>query len=177
MSTTEKMSANFERYCARLEEIRADREPRGAEARRRDLLAAYEEARTTHARLAEEYRRGVEERLERTRSAAVCASLVHPLLKECPDELRRWDAFLAAAKEHEALKTLGVAGVVGVPEPERPRELGAHGPRDRGVRAFVNSFRRGYAGGAAAVIERRPEKLEEHAGRGRGASGQTKGAA
>ena len=111
MSTTEKMSENLKRYLVRLEEIRADRDPRSLEAKQKDLRAAY--------------------------------------------ELRRWDAFLAAAKEHNALKTLGIAGVVGVPEPEPPKELGAHGPVLRSVRAFFKSFRRRSPGEATEGAESR----------------------
>jgi hypothetical protein len=112
MSTTEKMSENLKRYLVRLEEIRADRDPRSLEAKQKDLLAAY--------------------------------------------ELRRWDAFLAAAKEHNALKTLGIAGVGGVPEPEPLKELGAHGPQDRSVRVFFKSFRRRSPGEATEGAESRP---------------------
>ena len=112
MSTTEKMSENLKRYLVRLEEIRADRDPRSLEAKQKDLLAAY--------------------------------------------ELRRWDAFLAAAKEHNGLKTLGIAGVVGVPEPEPTKELGAHGPQDRSVHAFFKSFRRRSPGEATEGAESRP---------------------
>ena len=110
MSTTEKMNENLKRYLVRLEEIRADRDPRSLEAKQKDLRAAY--------------------------------------------ELRRWDAFLAAAKEHNGLKTLGIAGVVGVPEP--PKELGAHGPVLRSVRAFFKRFRRRSPGEATEGAESRP---------------------
>jgi hypothetical protein len=69
MSTTDKMSENLKNYHARLEEIRADW-TRSDEAKRQDLQAAYEAARTTHARLEDEYRAGVRERLEGRRKAA-----------------------------------------------------------------------------------------------------------
>lgn len=69
MSTTDKMSENLKKYRVRLEEVRADW-TRSDEAKRQDLQAAYEEAMCTHDRLADEYRKGVEERLEETRSAA-----------------------------------------------------------------------------------------------------------
>ena len=69
MSTTEKMSENLEKYRERLEEIRSDW-TRSDEAKRQDLQTAYTEARTTHARLEDEYRKGLNERLEKTRSAA-----------------------------------------------------------------------------------------------------------
>jgi hypothetical protein len=69
MSTTEKMSENLEKYRERLEEIRSDW-TRSDEAKRQDLQTAYTEARTTHARLEDEYRKGLNERLEKTHSAA-----------------------------------------------------------------------------------------------------------
>jgi len=69
VSTTDKMSENLKKYRARLEEIRADW-TRSDEAKRQDLQAAYTEVRTTHEQLVDEYRKGVEERLEKTRSAA-----------------------------------------------------------------------------------------------------------
>ena len=58
MSTTEKMSENLEKYGERLEEIRSDW-TRSDEAKRQDLQTAYTEARTTHARLEDEYRKGL----------------------------------------------------------------------------------------------------------------------
>jgi hypothetical protein len=66
------------------------------------------------------------------------------------------DVLFAAAKEHNALKTLGIAGVVGVPEPEPPKELGAHGPVLRSVRPFFKSFRRRSPGEATEGAESRP---------------------
>lgn len=75
MRTTDKMSENLKRYRADLKEIRSDW-TRSEEAKRQDLRVAYTEARTTHDRLADEYRKGVEERLEKTRSAAFSAPKV-----------------------------------------------------------------------------------------------------
>jgi nitrate/nitrite-specific signal transduction histidine kinase len=72
MSTTDKMSENLKKYCARLKEIRSDW-TRSDEAKRQDLQAAYEEARSTQAHLAEEYCPGVRERLGRSRKAAFAA--------------------------------------------------------------------------------------------------------
>ncbi len=69
MSTTDKMSENLKTYRTHLEEIRSDW-TRSDEAKRQDLQAAYEEARTTHDRLANEYRKSIDERLEKTRSDA-----------------------------------------------------------------------------------------------------------
>jgi len=45
---------------------------------------------------------------------------------------------------------------VGVPEPEPPKELGAHGPQDRSVRAFFKRFRRRSPGEATEGAESRP---------------------
>ena len=72
MSTTDKMSENLKKYRARLKEIRSDW-TRSDEAKRQDLQAAFEEAHTTHAHLAEEYCPGVRERLGRSRKAAFAA--------------------------------------------------------------------------------------------------------
>ena len=187
MNTTGKMSENLKRYRADLEEIRSDW-TRSDEAKRRDLETAYTEARTYHDRLADEYRKGVEERLEKTRSAAFSApkvgkdpaldilvyrdaidrvsktreprelsdtltrarmtgdaalakavlfrgyelenpTLVGAYFDEYPEELRAWDEFMASAQEHNRLEETGMSGAVGVPEPERPEELGAQGPQ------------------------------------------------
>jgi hypothetical protein len=57
MRTTDKMGENLKKYRTRLEEIRSDW-TRSAEAKRRDLRVAYEEARVTYDRLADEYRKG-----------------------------------------------------------------------------------------------------------------------
>jgi hypothetical protein len=69
MNTTDKMSENLKKYRERLEEIRSDW-TRSDEAKRQDLEAAYTEARGTHDRLADEYLKGINERLEKTRSDA-----------------------------------------------------------------------------------------------------------
>ena len=189
MRTTDKMGENLKKYRTRLEEIRSDW-TRSAEAKRRDLRVAYEEARATHGRLADEYRKGLKERLERTRTAAFSAPKVDKapaldvlvyrdaldrvskrrdpreltdtlaraqmpgdvaLAKAClfrgyelenpnivgayfegrPDELPAWEEFMGAAQEHNALENLGMSGAAGVPEPERPEELGPQGPRSR----------------------------------------------
>jgi hypothetical protein len=50
--------------------------------------------------------------------------LVGSYLEKYPDERPKWDAFMGAAQEHNTLETLGISAVAGVPEPERPRELG-----------------------------------------------------
>jgi hypothetical protein len=50
--------------------------------------------------------------------------LVGSYLEKYPDECPKWDAFMDAAQEHNTLETLGVSGATGVPEPDRPRELG-----------------------------------------------------
>jgi hypothetical protein len=53
--------------------------------------------------------------------------LVHSYFEKYPDELPAWDEFAGAAEEHNRLETLGISGAAGVPEPERPWELG-HAP-------------------------------------------------
>ncbi len=180
--TTEKMRRNAESYRERLEEIRRDW-TRSEEAKRQDLGAAYSEARSTHARLDDEFRGEVQERLQTTRKAAFSAPkvskdaaldmfvyrdalarvsgttdqrelsemlsraemtgdhalaravlyrgyelqsehLVGSYLQKYPDVRPAWDAFMEAAQEHNTLETLGISGAAGVPEPERPRELG-----------------------------------------------------
>jgi hypothetical protein len=50
--------------------------------------------------------------------------LVGSYLEKYPDERETWDAFMDAAQEHNTLETLGVSGAAGVPEPDRPQELG-----------------------------------------------------
>jgi hypothetical protein len=69
MSTTDKMRRNAERYRERIEEIGRDW-TRSDEAKRVELEAAYQEARTTHSQLADEYRSEVRSRVETTRKAA-----------------------------------------------------------------------------------------------------------
>ena len=180
--TIEKMRRNAQSYRERLEEIRRDW-TLSEEAKRQDLEAAYSEARGTHARLAEEFRSEVKERLQTTRKAAFSAPkvgkdaaldmfvyrdalakvssttdqrtlsemldraemtgdhslaravlyrgyelqsehLVGSYLEKYPDERPAWDAFMGAAQEHNTLEKLGISGAVGVPEPQRPQELG-----------------------------------------------------
>jgi hypothetical protein len=208
MRTTDKMGENLKKYRTRLEEIRGDW-TRSAEAKRRDLQAAYEEARATHDRLADGYRRCVKERLEKARSAAFSAPKVGKdpaldvlvyrdaldrvsktrdprelsatlararttgdaaLAKAClyrgyelenpglvgayfegrPDELPAWEEFMGAAEEHNALENLGMSGAAGVPEPERPEESGAQGPREQNRRPFAYSAAGDVAGGGGA---------------------------
>ena len=55
MTITEKLQKNHADFGRRVEEIRGDR-TRSDEAKRQDLQEAYEEARTTHAGLEDEYR-------------------------------------------------------------------------------------------------------------------------
>ncbi len=69
MTITEKLQKNHADFSRKVEEVRGDW-TRSEDAKRRDLQAAYEEARTTHDRLADEYRKSIDERLEKTRSAA-----------------------------------------------------------------------------------------------------------
>jgi hypothetical protein len=71
-TTTDKMARNAQKYRERLEEIRSDWTLSDA-AKRQEIQAAFEEARTTHARLSQEYRAGVGERLRRSRKAAFAA--------------------------------------------------------------------------------------------------------
>jgi hypothetical protein len=72
MNITEKMQRNAQKYRERLEETRSDWTLSDA-AKRHEIQAAFEEARTTHAHLAEEYCPGVCERLGRSRKAAFAA--------------------------------------------------------------------------------------------------------
>jgi hypothetical protein len=182
MSTTEKMARSAEKFRQRVEEIRRDWTS-SDEAKRQDLEAAYSEARSTYARLADEFRSEVQERLQTTRKAAFSAPkagrdaaldmlvyrdaleraskirdqrelselldraemtgdhalgravlyrgyelqnahLVGSYLEKHPDEHPTWDAFTEAGTEFNNLETLGISGAAGVPEPERPQELG-----------------------------------------------------
>ena len=50
--------------------------------------------------------------------------LVGSYLERYPDERPAWDAFMEAAQEHNTLETLGISGATGMPEPQRPQELG-----------------------------------------------------
>lgn len=202
MNTTDKMSEILKRYRAALEEIRSDW-TRSDEAKRQDLEAAYSEARGTHEQLLDEYRKGVEERLEKRRSAAfsapkfsapkvgkdpaldmllyrdaldrvsktrepreltdtlACAqmtgdaalakavlfrgyelenpSLVGAYFERYPDELPAWEKFTASAQEYNALENLGMSGALGVPEPERPQELGVQTPYEQNWRPLAYS--------------------------------------
>jgi len=52
------------------------------------------------------------------------ANLVGAYFEGHPDELPAWEEFMGAAEEHNVLENLGMSGAVGVPEPERPEELG-----------------------------------------------------
>jgi hypothetical protein len=182
-TTTDKMARNAQKYRERLGEIRRDWTLSEA-AKRQEIQAAFEEARTTHARLAQEYRAGVRERLEGSRKAAFAPPKIagsdnamalmayrdaldrasrttdgralsellsraemtgdHPLARavlyrgyelqseglvrsyfqKYPEELPAWEEFMGAAEEHNTLETLGITAAAGVPEPERPQELG-----------------------------------------------------
>jgi hypothetical protein len=181
MTTTDKMQRNAERYRTRIEEIRRDW-TRSDEAKRRDLEAAYAEARSTYNQLADKYRSEVRGRVETTRKKAFALPaggdknlaalsyrdaldracglrdsrelsnllaraeitgdhalaravlyrgyelqnelLVHAYFEGYPDELPRWEEFMAAAQENNRLEELGIELSAGVPEPERPQELG-----------------------------------------------------
>jgi hypothetical protein len=50
--------------------------------------------------------------------------LVHSYFEKYPDELPAWDASMDAATEQNLLEQRGVTLTAGVPEPERPPELG-----------------------------------------------------
>lgn len=63
-----------------------------------------------------------------TTSEAARASIVQSYFSKYPEELPGWDAFMGAATEHNKLETMGLSVAVGVPAPERPRELGALAP-------------------------------------------------
>jgi hypothetical protein len=197
MSTTDKISENLKKYRVRLEKIHSDW-TRSDEAKRQDLEAAYTEARSIHARLEDEYRKGINDRLERTRSAAFSVpkvgkdraldmllyrdaidrvsktrdsreltdtldrarmtgdtalakavlfrgyelenpTLVGSYFEKYPDERAAWEEFMDSAQEHNALEELGISGAVGVPEPERPQELGRHRPHEQSWRQFAYS--------------------------------------
>jgi hypothetical protein len=73
--TTEKMRRNAQSYRTRIEEMRGDW-TRSEDAKRQDLEAAYSEAWSTHARLQDEFRSEVHERLQSTRKAAFSAPKV-----------------------------------------------------------------------------------------------------
>src|SRR5215212_692099 len=75
MSTTDKMERNLQKYRSRVEEIRRDW-TRSEGAKRPDLEAAYTEARSTHDKLAEEYRTGIQDNLKKTRKAAFSAPTI-----------------------------------------------------------------------------------------------------
>jgi hypothetical protein len=49
---------------------------------------------------------------------------VQSYFEKYPDELPTWEAFMDAAQDHNTLERLGVSGAAGVPEPDKPRELG-----------------------------------------------------
>jgi hypothetical protein len=54
--------------------------------------------------------------------------LVHSYFEKYPEELPAWEKFMGAAQEHNTLEALGItAAAAGVPEPERPQELGREG--------------------------------------------------
>jgi hypothetical protein len=188
MTITDKMRRNAEKYRASLEEIRADWMS-SDEGKRVDLEAAYTEARSTHYRLVDEYRKDLSERLEKTRTAAFSPpkvgkdpaldlfiyrdalervsktrdpreltdtlararmtgdvalakavlfrgyeldnpSLVGAYFDGRPDELPAWEAFMAAAEEHNRLEEMGIELSAGVPEPEKPQELRSVGVTD-----------------------------------------------
>ena len=50
--------------------------------------------------------------------------LVGAYFKSRPDELPRWEEFMGAAQESNRLDEVGMELSAGVPEPERPQELG-----------------------------------------------------
>jgi hypothetical protein len=60
--------------------------------------------------------------------------LVGSYFEKYPDELPAWDEFMGAAQEHNSLEALGISMAAGVPEPERPQELGAKRPQEQGWR-------------------------------------------
>jgi hypothetical protein len=59
---------------------------------------------------------------------AAKTSIVQSYFAKYPDEVPKWDAFMEAAAEHNTLETMGTSAAVGVPAPEKPRELGASAP-------------------------------------------------
>jgi hypothetical protein len=50
--------------------------------------------------------------------------LVRSYFEKYPDELPAWEEFMGAAEELNTLEALGITAAAGVPEPERPQELG-----------------------------------------------------
>jgi hypothetical protein len=75
MTITEKLQKNHADFDRKVEEIRGDWTMSEA-AKGQDLRKAFEEARTTHDRLADEYRKDIGERLEKTRTVAFSAPKV-----------------------------------------------------------------------------------------------------
>jgi hypothetical protein len=75
--------------------------------------------------------------------------LVGTYLDKYPDELPVWEEFMASAQEHNTLENLGISGAVGVPEPERPQELGVQRPHERSWRPFAYSAISGEDSGGA----------------------------
>ena len=51
------------------------------------------------------------------------AELVGSYFEKHPDELPKWEAFMGAAEEHNALEAMGASVSVRVLAPEEPREL------------------------------------------------------
>jgi hypothetical protein len=74
-TTTDQMKKNAEKFRKRLEEIRGDW-TMSDEAKRLDIQAAYEDARSTHVRLEDEFRAALKGRVEETRKAAFAAPKV-----------------------------------------------------------------------------------------------------
>lgn len=99
MSTIiDKMERNAKRYRERIEQIRRDW-TRSEEAKRQDLEAAYSEARSTYAQLAEEYRTGIHDKLQQTRKAAFSAPRLSK--DEALDAFIYQDALDRAAKTRD----------------------------------------------------------------------------
>jgi hypothetical protein len=55
------------------------------------------------------------------------AALVGSYLEKYPNEQQTWEKFMGAAQELNTLEALGITAATGVPEPERPQELGRGG--------------------------------------------------
>jgi hypothetical protein len=209
MTITDKLQKNHADFSRKVEEVRGDW-TRSDEAKRQDLQTAYEEAKTTHARLEDEYRKGINERLEKARSTAFAApkvgkdpaldllvyrdaldrtsktrdpreltdtltrarttgdaalakavlfrgyelenpNLVGAYFEKYPEERPAWGEFMQAAEAHNTLEALGTSGAVGVPEPERPQELGAQRSHEQSWRPFAYSATAGEDSGESSA--------------------------
>ena len=64
---------------------------------------------------------------------AAKTSIVQSFYSKFPDELGAWDEFMEAAGESNRLERVGISMSIGVPEPERPEELGRQAYTEAGA--------------------------------------------